>query len=254
MVIAEPVEEAATPALDTSVVDQKVEETTKEPPTADVAPVTLGPVETPAAPVETSKPEAEKVADPDVTAEEVAEEVVKEAEKPTDPSPTPVKTRQPPPPAVAPTPTPAQPPKHMTWASRAAAAAGAGPRPVVPLPKTTTSPAAQPRPAAPASPATAQPPAQPTAPTAQNAEPATPATPAKETSTEWQTAGSDSKRQTRPQSVVGPQAEKDGTSVYVKYVTDKVKYEDLKAALAQYGEMPYFDINRQKVSYLVSPG
>lgn len=33
---------------------------------------------------------------------------------------------------------------------------------------------------------------------------------------------------------------------YVKFVNDKVKSEDLQAALAQHGELSYFDINRQK--------
>ena len=33
---------------------------------------------------------------------------------------------------------------------------------------------------------------------------------------------------------------------YVKYVTDKVKHDELKQALAQHGEVVYFDINRQK--------
>ena len=36
---------------------------------------------------------------------------------------------------------------------------------------------------------------------------------------------------------------------YVKYVTEKVKSDDLRAALAQHGELVYFDVNRQKVSY-----
>ncbi|RYO92595.1 hypothetical protein DL764_008102 [Monosporascus ibericus] len=242
----EPAEETATPALDAEVVDEKLEEVTEETSAADEAPVAEAAIETPATETDT-KTEGEKAPDPDVTAQEVAEEAVKEAEKPVDPSPTPVKTRQPPPPASAPAP-PAQPSKPMTWASRAAAAAG--PRPVVPLPKAAT-PAAQPRPAAPAQPAAAQT----AAPAAQNTEPATPATPAapatpatpaKETSTEWQTAGGDSKRQNRPQSISGPQAEKDGTMGYVKYVTEKVKHDDLKAALAQHGELVYFDINRQK--------
>ncbi|RYP56661.1 hypothetical protein DL771_011695 [Monosporascus sp. 5C6A] len=236
----EPAEETAAPALDADVVDQKLEEVTEETSAADEAPVAEAPTTASATETET-KTEGENAPDPDVTAKEVAEEAVKEAEKPVDPSPTPVMTRQPPPPASAPAP-PAQPPKPMTWASRAAAAAG--PRPVVPLPRAAT-PAAQPRPAAPAQPAAAQT----AAPAAQNTEPATPATPAtpaKETSTEWQTAGGESKRQNRPQSISGSQAEKDGTMGYVKYVTEKVKHDDLKAALAQHGELVYFDINRQK--------
>jgi hypothetical protein len=34
---------------------------------------------------------------------------------------------------------------------------------------------------------------------------------------------------------------------YIKYVTDKVKDEDLRAALSSFGELSYFDINRLKV-------
>jgi len=34
---------------------------------------------------------------------------------------------------------------------------------------------------------------------------------------------------------------------YIKFVTDKVQEEDLKTFLAGFGELEYFDINRQKV-------
>lgn len=33
---------------------------------------------------------------------------------------------------------------------------------------------------------------------------------------------------------------------YIKYVTDKVRDDDLKNTLATFGELAYFDINRQK--------
>jgi len=35
---------------------------------------------------------------------------------------------------------------------------------------------------------------------------------------------------------------------YIKYVTDKINAEDLRAELTQYGELAYFDVNRTKVS------
>lgn len=35
---------------------------------------------------------------------------------------------------------------------------------------------------------------------------------------------------------------------YIKYVTEKVKTDELRNILAGYGELTYFDINRQKVS------
>uniref|UniRef100_L2FXT8 Ntf2 and rrm domain-containing protein n=1 Tax=Colletotrichum fructicola (strain Nara gc5) TaxID=1213859 RepID=L2FXT8_COLFN len=49
----------------------------------------------------------------------------------------------------------------------------------------------------------------------------------------------------RPQSISQAPAD-NGTLGYVKYVTDKVKAEDLRAALNNHGELTYFDINRQK--------
>lgn len=241
----QPIEPAEQPAaFDAGAIDEKLEEATAT--AKDTAP-TNGDVAAETTASETAAaPEAAKEAEvptPEVAAQEVADEDAKEPEKPADPSPTPVQTRQPPPAtAAAPAaPTPSLPPKPMTWASRAAAAAG--PRPVVPLPAKVATPVAtqQPRPAAATQPAASQAPAP-----AQSSETAAPAAPGKETNAEWQTAGGDSKRQNRPQSISGPQGEKDGTMGYVKYVTDKVKNDELRAALAQYGELVYFDINRQK--------
>jgi hypothetical protein len=40
---------------------------------------------------------------------------------------------------------------------------------------------------------------------------------------------------------------------YVKYVTEKVQEPELRAALAAHGELSYFDINRQKVSFSRKP-
>ncbi|KAI1769186.1 hypothetical protein GGR53DRAFT_229548 [Hypoxylon sp. FL1150] len=242
---AEPVEKPA--AFDAGIIDEKLEEAGAT--DRDTAPTNGDTVaETTASETTAPEPaeEAETVPTPEAAAQEVAEEDAKEPEKPTDPSPTPVQTRQPPPPAAAAAatpaaPTPSLPPKPMTWASRAAAAAG--PRPVVPLPAKVATPATtqQPRQAAATQPAASQAPAP-----AQSSETAAPAALSKETNAEWQTAGGDSKRQNRPQSISGPQGEKDGTMGYVKYVTDKVKNDELRAALAQYGELVYFDINRQK--------
>ncbi|KAI2470641.1 hypothetical protein F4781DRAFT_171587 [Annulohypoxylon bovei var. microspora] len=250
---AQPAEPAEKPvSFDAVDVDKKLEEVSTPPKDAtptngDVAAETTAGA-TAAIPEAAKKPEAEAVPDipdPDVTAEEIAEEDTKEPEKPADPSPTPVQARQPsaPAPAAAAAPVPAQPMKPMTWASRAAAAAG--PKPVVPLAAKPATPTAvpQPRPAAAAAaqPATSQSPTPGQVPDAK-----APAVPAKENSTEWQTAGGDSKRQNRPQSISGLPVEKDGTMVYVKYVTEKVQHEELKTALAQHGELVYFDINRQK--------
>ncbi|RSL61254.1 hypothetical protein CEP54_006296 [Fusarium duplospermum] len=207
-----------TAQLDPEVVDQKLEEVSTSKDSAalngSAAESTVEEVKAPEA-----KPEI-PAADADAAAEEIAEEDVKEPEKPKDPSPTPVSKPVAAPPAPV---QPAAPPKPMTWASRAAAAL---PRPVVPLPKTPTPPPA----AAPAAPAAAAPAAEPAAKDASG----------------WQTAGADSKRQNRPQSISGPPTEKEGTLGYVKYVTDKVQDAELRGTLAAFGELTYFDINRQK--------
>ncbi|KAJ3955704.1 hypothetical protein N0V92_007786, partial [Colletotrichum tropicale] len=76
-------------------------------------------------------------------------------------------------------------------------------------------------------------------------EPEAPAAKESSPSAEWQSVGADSKRQNRPQSISQAPAD-NGTLGYVKYVTDKVKAEDLRAALNSHGELTYFDINRQK--------
>lgn len=226
--VEEPVLEKS---LDPTVVDKKLEEVTKEAPPSFI-------VETPveSAPAAEEAPSKTEAIDPEKAVQELAEEETKKSETPKDPSPTPVVTRVPAPAATEPE-KPKEPAKPMTWASRAAAAAGT-PRAIVPLPKTATPPA-QPKPAAPAA-ATPQTttPAQPTE---------TTPTSSKESAGEWQTAGADSKRQNRPQSISAPPPEKEGTMGYVKYVTEKVKADDLKAALASYGELIYFDINRSKV-------
>ena len=79
------------------------------------------------------------------------------------------------------------------------------------------------------------------------------AEPAAKDAAGWQSAGVDSKRQNRPQSISGPPAEKEGTLGYVKYVTDKVQDAELRGTLAAFGELTYFDINRQKVCLAISP-
>jgi hypothetical protein len=144
---------------------------------------------------------------------------------------------------------PAVPAKPMSWANRAAAAAAAAsqPRPAIPAPK-----AASPAPSQTRAPPAAQP-TQATTPI-----PASQPVPAVKNTKEneaipqsqgsgWQTAGSDhAKRQNRPQSVSGP-IEKEGTMGYVRYVTEGVGSDELKATLSSYGELIYFDINRSKV-------
>ncbi|KAF9877319.1 nuclear transport factor 2 domain-containing protein [Colletotrichum karsti] len=232
-----PEEEEPTPVIDPSAVDQKLEEVSAAP--QDVASNGDAEVAAPE-PVKAPEPKVEEPAvDPEAAAKEIAEEDIKMPEKPADPSPTPVPAKaaaaEPEKPTPAPAPVPMKP---MSWASRAAAAVG--PKPVVPLPKTATPPApAQAKAPAPAA-AAPQPAAAPAA-----KEPEAPAAKESSPSAEWQSVGADSKRQNRPQSI--SQAPVDnGTLGYVKYVTDKVKTEELKAALNAHGELTYFDINRQK--------
>ncbi|KAK1249883.1 hypothetical protein MKX08_009886 [Trichoderma sp. CBMAI-0020] len=226
-------EDVKVEAVNADEVDQKLEEASK---------VNGTDAEEPAEAAETTVAEPEKPAPADLenAAKAVAEEEAKEvAELPKEPSPTPAHkpTAKP---EAAPPAEPAAPKVPMTWASRAAAAAG--PRPVVPLPKTATPPApVQNRAPAPATAAAAA--AQPTVAAAVPA-----SAPAAETAKEvsgWQTAGADSKRQNRPQSIVA-NAEKEGTMGYVKYVTEKVQEAELRSALAAFGELTYFDINRAK--------
>ncbi|KAK1965381.1 hypothetical protein LY78DRAFT_580563 [Colletotrichum sublineola] len=245
--VKETPEEAPGSAVGTDEVEKKPEEASAAPedatPNGEAETVALEPTKVPEAKVE------EPAADADATAKAIAEEDIKEPEKPADPAPTPVAATKAPaaePEKTAPAPAPV-PMKPMSWASRAAAAVG--PKPVVPLPKTATPPA--PAQAKAPAPAAASPqPAATAAPSAAAAtaakEPQAQASKEDSPSAEWQSVGADSKRQNRPQSISQAPTENYGTLGYVKYVTDKVKADDLKAALAAHGELTYFDINRQK--------
>jgi hypothetical protein len=221
--------------LDADIMDKKSEEVI-DPEAVAETPATNGTAtEAEDAPVATTK--TEEVPAPEVAEKEVEEET-KLPEKPIDPVPSPRPAAAKPAPAL-----PAGPPKPMSWASRAAAAVGTTPKPAVPAvtPKTSTPPA-QTRAAPPA--AQAAKPIQAPAPA-----PAAAAEKDKENASGagWQTAGSDhAKRQARPQSISGP-PEKEGTMGYVRNVTEKVGFEDLKTALGTFGPLVYFDVNRGKV-------
>lgn len=243
--IEQPTGEVTT-SLDAGVIDKKLERVSESQDEKSIATdLALEAPESAGNSVEqiTHKPEAE---DADATAKQIEEEDVKEPERPKDPSPTPVAkaalTEPEKPVTPAPTAVSAS-TKPMTWASRLAASTGGVPRPVVPL-KAATPPA----PAQSRAPAALNTPAQPAQPTQALAVQPTesPAT-ARKDQDGWQTAGESSKRQNRPQSMIGSSGEKESTSCYVKYVSDKVKEEDLRAALSVHGDITYFDINRQKV-------
>ncbi|KAL2886599.1 NTF2 and RRM domain-containing protein [Ceratocystis lukuohia] len=126
----------------------------------------------------------------------------------------------------------------MTWAGRAAAAAAAaaGPKAAAAGPKAAAPPAKTPAAssvAANKASAASQATATPTAADASS-------------SSEWQTAGSDSKRQNRPQSMVGGSHEKETVNAYVKSVSDKINEADLKNTFSVFGQVVYCDINRAK--------
>ncbi len=242
------------PALDAAIVDKKLEEVGAEkdtPPTSAFNTPAEPAASVPHIPIK-SEAAAEPVLEPEKGTRDVAEEEVKVAEVPQDPTPTPVVAHVPAPVAAAPE-KPKEPPKPRSWAAMAAATAGAKAAPVA-IPKTATPPTPHGRAAAPAAAPVAAPATAPTtAPAPAPAQSATtpqPADPAasKELASEWQTAGAEFKRQGRPQSMSATGQDKDSTLGYVKYVTEKVTEKDLRTHLAAFGEIVYFDINRTKAS------
>ncbi|KAK3295678.1 uncharacterized protein B0H64DRAFT_151623 [Chaetomium fimeti] len=222
--------------VESEAVTEKREETNEDTPAATAASVSEPAAEAEEAAVEE---EVQPQADVEKTVEEIAEEEVAKPEEPKDPAPTPAVAPAPartsaPAPAPAQPERPKEPPKPMSWANRVAAGAT---RPVVPIPKAATPPApAQARAPVPTA-------SQQAAPAVQPQESTAPAAP-KDQGSEWQTA--ETKRQSRVHPVAAAPPEKEGAMAYIKYVTDKVKEEDLKATLNGFGELAYFDINRQK--------
>ena len=154
-------------------------------------------------------------------------------EKPTPtstPTPTPASA-----PAPAPAPAPVAPPTRPgTWAG------------VVAFNAKAATPATHPPPTAAAAPAAA--PAAVQAPVPVTAPPPAPATPVTPTSSgggaQWQMA--DSKRHSRAMTA-------GQTLAYVKNVTDAVSEKALKETLIKYGNLKFFEINRQKVPRLLYP-
>ncbi|KAJ2897989.1 hypothetical protein MKZ38_004257 [Zalerion maritima] len=246
------VEMPAVTSFDAGAMDKKLEEVGETPqtetPTTESVTEAAEPTPEPTQDVSGNPTPNVQPPDPEVTVKEIAEEDAKEPEKPKDPSPTPVGPKAAPPepetPADAAPATATASSKPMTWASRLAASTGGAPRPVVPLKAATPPAPAQTR--APV-PAPAPAPAQPAQAAQASSQPAEAATSVRKAdASEWQTAGENSKRQNRPQSMVGTSGDKESTSCYVKYVSDKVQHDDLKSALSAHGELTYFDINRQK--------
>lgn len=238
------VDEQVPGTLDTEIIDKKLEETLEASAVPTASAVTNGhsakEVDVAAeAPVAATK--TEELLTPEAVEKDIEEEDTKEPEKPQDPVPTPALSRLPSSVKAA----PAAPAKPMSWANRVAAtAAAAAPRPAVPAPKAAAPTSAQPRAPAATQAAPAATPAAAPAATA-NKENEAPSQ-----GSGWQSVGSEhSKKQKAPQAASSP-VEKEGTMGYVRNVTEGVKAEDLKAALSKFGELVYFDINRQKVCIL----
>lgn len=168
-------------------------------------------------------------------------EEVTQPEKPRDPDPTPIAS--PPKPAKAtPVDAPSAPPKPAapkTWANLVAKGAVATP---VNAAQKSAGPAA---PAAPGGRSA----------NASSKEVSTPTTPGAEDfgnkpqangGTGWQTAGTDKQRQGRQHSQ-SISSNQENTLAYVKNVNEKVDAAILKATLAEFGKLVYFDVSRQKV-------
>lgn len=180
----------------------------------------------------------------------VADETA-EAEKPKDPEPTPVAS-PPKPPKAAPveaqtSAAPSKPTAPKTWANLVASNRVTAP--VVPngtatQTLTTTAPSkAKP---------TLPPTKEGSTPTTSNGDEIS-TKPQQNGSAGWQMAGSDNnKRQGRRQSQ-SMSSNKDAREGYLRNVTEKVDASILKAQLAAFGKLGYFDVNRQKVSEHQTP-
>lgn len=204
-------------------------------PTAPASTASAASAAPPAAPT-TPSPEAEQqsVDQPAAAAAAAVPPAVEEKPTPTStPTPTPASA-----PAPAPAPAPVAPPPVMarpkTWAN------------VVTFNAKIATPATQPPPTAAAAPAAA--PAAVQAPVPVTAPPPAPATPVTPTSSgggaQWQMA--DSKRHSRAMTAGQTQA-------YVKNVTDAVNEKTLRETLTKYGNLKFFEINRQKVPRFLYP-
>ena len=177
-------------------------------------------------------------------AEAVAEEPVKQSEKPVAPESTPAASPPKQKPAQPAAPAPIVP---KTWATMAAAAAN---RSNVPPASQAQVQAQAPAPAPGSSTPKPAPIAQPQAIPAAAQESDQPATP-QSSSSEWQTAARDhGKKQPRPQSGAAPP---ENSRAYMKNVSENLTTDMIRDTLTKFGELTYCDINRQKVCDFPSP-
>lgn len=155
-------------------------------------------------------------------------------EKPATPDPTPVTSKEP----VTAQKQEASPAKPVpaipkTWANIASRSGATAPvPPAIPVGPPKAPATASPKPAVTQAPAG----------TEKAAAPSQPAASQPTDSSGWQTAGEGKKQQ--------PRTEEQNVLAYIKNVTDKVDGDQLKDTLAKFGNLKYFDVNRQKVSWL----
>lgn len=241
-IIAEKPEETAAPAA--AVEDAPKAESTE---VAQAA-------EAPAAAVSeaTEAPEAAPEAAPETAPEVPATQEALESEKPKDPEPTPavrspVKQAAQPAKAAAPAKpaAPAAPAAPKTWANLAAAAHRVATPVFTPQPSTSAAPvqpkaAPQPEPAVKAA---SSAPAQEAA--AVPARESSPAAPSADQQEEWTSVGD--KKQNKGQAAAGAQ-DTPQFRAYIKNVHESITLPTLRDTIEKYGELTYFDANRQKVS------
>ncbi|KAI9749470.1 MAG: heat shock protein 90 [Chaenotheca gracillima] len=165
-------------------------------------------------------------------AELAAKSEAQQPEKPKDPAPSPAAPATSTP-SAAPAPAPAKPAVPKTWANLVAASKTNATGPSASASVASTSPA----------PTQGK---QPPPPAAQSTPTDAPAGQTQGSNAGWQTAGTEhAKRQGRPQSI-STGGDKEVISAYVKSVTEKVRPENLKAALQKFGDLAHFDVNRAK--------
>lgn len=193
---------------------------------------------------ENEAPTSADVDEPTRAAESASKEELVQPEKPQDPDPTPIGS--PPKASKAPVSEPPAAPKPAapkTWANLVASK-GSGTTPANSAAKL----------APPATPSTLKPRTT-NASTKENVVPAASSSSNEEGLAKtqlngnngWQTAGVEKQRQARPHSQ-SISSNTENTLGYVKNVTEKVDGYLLRTKLAEFGELKYFDVSRQKVS------
>jgi Nuclear transport factor 2 (NTF2) domain len=228
-------------ANDAEIVDQKLEKSAGEQPAALAAPPAVPQVAVPESlTTASSQPADSQKAASEIDQVSDAPEIETEKPKDPEPSPAPSSPRQeeatPAPPKE-----PAGPPKPAapkTWASMLA---GGGSKPAPPVvPAVPSGGAASVPKKAPSSNAPTPPNATNTPPTEEQALPGPGG---------WQSVSQDHGRKGKVNTAGGPR--EGSIKAYIKNVTERVDGTALRAVLAKYGKIEYFDISRPKVRLLL---